>query len=227
MSKITITLDSGIDLQKGNYKQYPSLINTELMKTGFAHPTNFNVVDGNTKLILEMDVYFDNMKNGLSDLSKLFPFYQWLFEQFPNADPLIPELDGSTPDSLNGYLQNGLNNIKLKQNPLTDPLQDNPDPNQDNPNGEGKEDEEISLIDKLKDRFDKMSGGASLVGIGLSGYLAYKFWTKSLIWKVGIGLLGAATLYTTYNYFSKKITSAADVSLETETETNPETQTEL
>jgi hypothetical protein len=49
----------------------------------------------------------------------------------------------------------------------------------------------------------KVQIGFSVVGWGVFGILAYKFWNKSTAWKVAISVFGAYNLYNTYKTFSK------------------------
>jgi hypothetical protein len=49
----------------------------------------------------------------------------------------------------------------------------------------------------------KIQIGFSVVGWGVFGILAYKFWNKSTAWKVAISVFGAYNLYNTYKTFSK------------------------
>jgi hypothetical protein len=46
--------------------------------------------------------------------------------------------------------------------------------------------------------------GWTLAGWGIFGFLAYKFWNKSNIWKTVIVLLGISNAYNTYKAFSNK-----------------------
>jgi hypothetical protein len=49
----------------------------------------------------------------------------------------------------------------------------------------------------------KIQIGFSVVGWGVFGILAYKFWNKSMTWKVLLSVFGAYNLYSTYKIFSK------------------------
>lgn len=49
----------------------------------------------------------------------------------------------------------------------------------------------------------KIQIGFSVVGWGVFGILAYKFWNKSTTWKVMLSIFGAYNLYSTYKVFSK------------------------
>jgi len=49
----------------------------------------------------------------------------------------------------------------------------------------------------------KIQIGFSVVGWGVFGILAYKFWNKSTTWKVILSVFGAYNLYSTYKVFSK------------------------
>ena len=49
----------------------------------------------------------------------------------------------------------------------------------------------------------KVQIGFSVVGWGIFGLLAYKFWNKSTTWKVMLSVFGAYNLYSTYKVFSK------------------------
>jgi hypothetical protein len=59
----------------------------------------------------------------------------------------------------------------------------------------------------------KIQIGFSVVGWGVFGILAYKFWNKSMTWKVMISVFGAYNLYSTYKIFSKpalKVSGGSD-----------------
>jgi hypothetical protein len=49
----------------------------------------------------------------------------------------------------------------------------------------------------------KIQIGFTVVGWGVFGILAYKFWNKSTTWKVMLSAFGAYNLYSTYKVFSK------------------------
>jgi hypothetical protein len=49
----------------------------------------------------------------------------------------------------------------------------------------------------------KIQIGFSVVGWGVFGILAYKFWNKSTTWKVMLSVFGVYNLYSTYKVFSK------------------------
>ena len=49
----------------------------------------------------------------------------------------------------------------------------------------------------------KVQIGFSVVGWGIFGLLAYKFWNKSTTWKLMLSIFGAYNLYSTYKVFSK------------------------
>jgi len=59
----------------------------------------------------------------------------------------------------------------------------------------------------------KIQIGFSVVGWGVFGILAYKFWNKSMTWKVMLSVFGAYNLYNTYKIFSKpalKVSGGSD-----------------
>jgi hypothetical protein len=66
----------------------------------------------------------------------------------------------------------------------------------------------------------KIQIGFSVVGWGVFGVLAYKFWNKSMTWKVMLSVFGAYNLYSTYKIFSKpalKVSGGSDSSTNTGT----------
>jgi len=68
----------------------------------------------------------------------------------------------------------------------------------------------------------KIQIGFSVVGWGVFGILAYKFWNKSMTWKVMLSVFGAYNLYSTYKIFSKpalKVSGGSDSNTGTTTGT--------
>ena len=64
----------------------------------------------------------------------------------------------------------------------------------------------------------KVQIGFSVVGWGIFGLLAYKFWNKSTTWKVMLSVFGAYNLYSTYKVFSKpaiKVGGSSDSNINT------------
>lgn len=57
-------------------------------------------------------------------------------------------------------------------------------------------------------KLDNVAVGMLVAAWGLDGYLAYKFWGKSLIWKAGIIAFTAANAYSTMKYLKKKKSSS-------------------
>jgi hypothetical protein len=56
----------------------------------------------------------------------------------------------------------------------------------------------------------KIQIGFTVVGWGVFGILAYKFWNKSTTWKVLLSVFGAYNLYSTYKVFSKPALQVGD-----------------
>ena len=72
----------------------------------------------------------------------------------------------------------------------------------------------------------KVQIGFSVVGWGVFGILAYKFWNKSMTWKVMISVFGAYNLYSTYKIFSKpalQVSGGSDSNIGTGTTTGTTT----
>jgi hypothetical protein len=72
----------------------------------------------------------------------------------------------------------------------------------------------------------KIQIGFSVVGWGVFGILAYKFWNKSMTWKVMLSVFGAYNLYNTYKIFSKpalKVSGGSDSNTGTGTTTGTTT----
>ena len=70
----------------------------------------------------------------------------------------------------------------------------------------------------------KIRIGFSVVGWGVFGIVAYKFWNKSMTWKVMLSVLGAYNLYNTYKIFSKpalKVSGGSNSNTGTGTTTTP------
>ena len=59
----------------------------------------------------------------------------------------------------------------------------------------------------------KIQIGFSVVGWGIFGLLAYKFWNKSTTWKVMLSVFGAYNLYSTYKVFSKPAIKVGDANI--------------
>lgn len=69
----------------------------------------------------------------------------------------------------------------------------------------------------------KIQIGFSVVGWGVFGILAYKFWNKSTTWKVILSVFGAYNLYSTYKVFSKpalQVEGGSDTGTSTSKETS-------
>jgi hypothetical protein len=74
----------------------------------------------------------------------------------------------------------------------------------------------------------KIQIGFSVVGWGVFGILAYKFWNKSMTWKVMLSVFGAYNLYSTYKIFSKpalKVSGGSNSNTGIKTETGKTTGT--
>lgn len=56
----------------------------------------------------------------------------------------------------------------------------------------------------LTKKFDNIALGMLAATWGINGYLAYKFWAKSMMWKVGIVAVTAANTYSTLKYLKKR-----------------------
>jgi hypothetical protein len=71
----------------------------------------------------------------------------------------------------------------------------------------------------------KIQIGFTVVGWGVFGILAYKFWNKSTTWKVLLSVFGAYNLYSAYKVFSKPALQVGDGSTkkaDTTTKSNTE-----
>ena len=87
------------------------------------------------------------------------------------------------------------------------------------PNNKLEQDLNNSVLGKTA---RKIQIGFSVVGWGVFGVLAYKFWNKSMTWKVMLSVFGAYNLYSTYKIFSKpalKVSGGSDSNTGTTTGT--------
>lgn len=63
---------------------------------------------------------------------------------------------------------------------------------------------EQHTINKIANKIDNMAIGILVAAWGLDGYLAYKYWAKSFIWKIGIIAFTTLNTYGTIKYLKKE-----------------------
>lgn len=191
--------------------------------TGYKFPNNLEDLKFPFKLL-----FHPNYKIGLNEKIQTDRSVKYLNAPIKPTDAIFVAKNGNELITKEGYVLSSFDKnmivispekISSDTNTTTNKIQSKESTNTTSKNASSNTTLEQDLNNSdLGKTARKIQIGFSVVGWGVFGILAYKFWNKSTTWKVMLSIFGAYNLYSTYKIFSKPALQVGDGS-ESETST--------